>query len=162
MSDCAYIAGVDEVGRGPLAGAVIAAAVILDPNQPIIGLTDSKKLSEKKREFLFDEVQLAPAMQQTGMHERGFRWPSKGFGMRPTWDFGFDRFALFVHWVKLQFDLSTLSVEENNAIAVQSISCPIHGDPVSKSIAKLARVLRSAGLSVPTGFKGFPTAAGLR
>ena len=43
------IAGVDEAGRGPLAGPVIAAAVILDPAKPISGLTDSKKLSEKKR-----------------------------------------------------------------------------------------------------------------
>lgn len=41
------IAGVDEVGRGPLVGAVVTAAVILDPNNPIEGLTDSKKLSEK-------------------------------------------------------------------------------------------------------------------
>lgn len=51
------IAGVDEVGRGPLVGAVVTAAVILDPNQPIIGLTDSKKLSEKKRQQLADEIQ---------------------------------------------------------------------------------------------------------
>ena len=43
------IAGVDEVGRGPLAGPVVTAAVILDPNNPVIGLDDSKKLSEKKR-----------------------------------------------------------------------------------------------------------------
>ena len=43
------IAGVDEVGRGPLVGAVVTAAVILDPQKPIMGLTDSKKLSEKKR-----------------------------------------------------------------------------------------------------------------
>ncbi|WP_144391642.1 ribonuclease HII [Pleionea sediminis] len=50
------IAGVDEVGRGPLAGPVVAAAVILDPNNPIVGLTDSKKLSEKKRDFFFDEI----------------------------------------------------------------------------------------------------------
>lgn len=50
------IAGVDEAGRGPLAGPVIASAVILDPNQPIFGLMDSKKLSEKKREALFDEI----------------------------------------------------------------------------------------------------------
>ena len=41
------IAGVDEVGRGPLVGAVVTAAVILDPNNPIVGLKDSKKLSEK-------------------------------------------------------------------------------------------------------------------
>lgn len=46
------IAGVDEVGRGPLVGDVVTAAVILDPNKPIAGLADSKKLSEKKREAL--------------------------------------------------------------------------------------------------------------
>lgn len=51
------IAGVDEVGRGPLAGPVVAAAVILDPAKPIDGLTDSKKLSEKKRDALFDIIQ---------------------------------------------------------------------------------------------------------
>ncbi len=50
------IAGVDEVGRGPLAGPVVAAAVILDPNRPIDGLMDSKKLTEKKREGLHDEI----------------------------------------------------------------------------------------------------------
>ncbi|AAU37030.1 ribonuclease HII [Basfia succiniciproducens] len=50
------IAGVDEVGRGPLVGAVVTAAVILDPNNPIDGLTDSKKLSEKKREKLAEEI----------------------------------------------------------------------------------------------------------
>lgn len=50
------IAGVDEVGRGPLVGDVVTAAVILDPNKPIVGLTDSKKLSEKKRDALFIEI----------------------------------------------------------------------------------------------------------
>ncbi|WED27379.1 ribonuclease HII [Vibrio sp. DW001] len=49
-------AGVDEVGRGPLVGNVVTAAVILDPNIPIEGLTDSKKLSEKKRLALFPEI----------------------------------------------------------------------------------------------------------
>ena len=51
------IAGVDEVGRGPLVGDVVTAAVILDPNNPIEGLNDSKKLSEKKRLALFPEIQ---------------------------------------------------------------------------------------------------------
>lgn len=51
------IAGVDEVGRGPLVGDVVTAAVILDPNNPIEGLADSKKLSEKKRLALFPEIQ---------------------------------------------------------------------------------------------------------
>ncbi len=50
------IAGVDEVGRGPLVGDVVTAAVILDPDNPIEGLRDSKKLSEKKRNSLSDEI----------------------------------------------------------------------------------------------------------
>jgi ribonuclease HII len=50
------ICGVDEAGRGPLAGAVVAAAVILDPNRPIIGLADSKKLSPTRRECLAREI----------------------------------------------------------------------------------------------------------
>ena len=50
------IAGVDEAGRGPLAGPVVAAAVILDPNNPIEGLRDSKKLSARVRERLADEI----------------------------------------------------------------------------------------------------------
>ncbi|KFC83701.1 ribonuclease HII [Buttiauxella agrestis] len=50
------VAGVDEVGRGPLVGAVVTAAVILDPTKPIIGLADSKKLSEKRRNALYEEI----------------------------------------------------------------------------------------------------------
>ena len=52
----ALIAGVDEAGRGPLAGPVVAAAVILDPLRPIEGLTDSKKLSSKRRAFLERQI----------------------------------------------------------------------------------------------------------
>ncbi|STI83669.1 ribonuclease HII [Escherichia coli] len=50
------VAGVDEVGRGPLVGAVVTAAVILDPARPIAGLNDSKKLSEKRRLALYEEI----------------------------------------------------------------------------------------------------------
>lgn len=50
------LAGVDEAGRGPLIGSVVAGAVILDPSRPITGLADSKKLSEKKRLLLADEI----------------------------------------------------------------------------------------------------------
>ncbi len=50
------MAGVDEAGRGPLAGPVVAAAVILDDQRPIAGLADSKKLSPARREALFDEI----------------------------------------------------------------------------------------------------------
>ncbi len=68
MSEIVYpqgvlVAGVDEVGRGPLVGDVVTAAVILDPDHPIPGLGDSKKLSEKKRE------QLAPLIR-----ERALAW----------------------------------------------------------------------------------------
>jgi ribonuclease HII len=50
------VAGVDEAGRGPLAGPVVAAAVILDPRQPIEGLADSKKLTARRREQLFEKI----------------------------------------------------------------------------------------------------------
>ncbi len=50
------LAGVDEAGRGPLAGAVVAAAVILDPNRPVEGLNDSKVLSEAARESLYERI----------------------------------------------------------------------------------------------------------
>ena len=52
----ALVAGVDEAGRGPLAGPVVAAAVILDDRQPIAGLADSKKLSAARRDQLYDEI----------------------------------------------------------------------------------------------------------
>ena len=51
-----YIAGVDEVGRGPLAGPVVTAAVVLPADFDVLGIDDSKKLSEKKREELFDII----------------------------------------------------------------------------------------------------------
>lgn len=66
------ICGVDEAGRGPLAGAVYAAAVILDPARPILGLNDSKKLSEKKRDRLAIEIKqyaLAWAIASSSVEE---------------------------------------------------------------------------------------------
>ncbi|MDD7312154.1 MAG: ribonuclease HII [Clostridia bacterium] len=53
---CMAVCGIDEAGCGPLAGPVYAAAVILDPRDPIEGVDDSKKLSEKKREALYDQI----------------------------------------------------------------------------------------------------------
>ena len=53
---CEFICGIDEAGRGPLAGPVVAGAVVLDKTKEILYLNDSKKLSEKKREALFDEI----------------------------------------------------------------------------------------------------------
>lgn len=69
MNQFQLIAGVDEVGRGPLAGAVVAAAVILDPAQPIVGLADSKKLSAKKREALAIEIRLKALAWSLGRAE---------------------------------------------------------------------------------------------
>lgn len=66
------ICGVDEAGRGPLAGAVYAAAVILNPERPIFGLADSKKLSEKKRDLLSSEIKqyaLAWAIASSSVEE---------------------------------------------------------------------------------------------
>ena len=66
------LAGVDEVGRGPLIGPVVAAAVILDPAKPVTGLADSKKLSEKRREQLAVEIRhtaLAWAVAEANVEE---------------------------------------------------------------------------------------------
>ena len=66
-----YVAGVDEVGRGPLAGPVCVAACILDPQQSILGLDDSKKLTAKKRLLLVDEIKrkaLAYAVKLVAPH----------------------------------------------------------------------------------------------
>lgn len=67
-----WICGVDEAGRGPLAGAVVAAAVVLDPNRPIHGLNDSKKLTTKTRERLAVEIRenaLAWAIAEASVEE---------------------------------------------------------------------------------------------
>jgi ribonuclease HII len=66
------VAGVDEAGRGPLAGPVVAAAVILDELHPIAGLADSKKLTARKREQLFDDIRaraLCFAVAQASVEE---------------------------------------------------------------------------------------------
>ena len=66
------VAGVDEAGRGPLAGPVVAAAVILDDLNPIVGLADSKKLTALRRERLFDEIRgkaLCFAVAQASVEE---------------------------------------------------------------------------------------------
>lgn len=65
--DYRYICGIDEVGRGPLAGPVVAGAVILPRDHTILYLNDSKKLSEKKREMLYDEIMEHAAAVGIGM-----------------------------------------------------------------------------------------------
>ena len=64
-----YVAGVDEVGRGPLAGPVVTAAVILPADFEVLGVDDSKKLSEKKREELFDIIREKAICYSIGMND---------------------------------------------------------------------------------------------
>lgn len=64
---CRYIAGVDEVGRGPLAGPVVTAAVILPADFDLLGVDDSKKLSEKKRQELFEQIKERAICYAIGM-----------------------------------------------------------------------------------------------
>ena len=66
-----YIAGVDEVGRGPLAGPVVTAAVILPADFSLLGVDDSKKLSPKKRDELFDQIKEAAVCWAIGRREPG-------------------------------------------------------------------------------------------
>lgn len=66
---CRLVAGIDEVGRGPLAGPVMAAAVILGEGVVIPGVNDSKKLSEAKREYLYDEIKAKALAVGVGMAE---------------------------------------------------------------------------------------------
>ena len=67
--DCALICGIDEAGRGPLAGPVVAGAVILPKNSRILYLNDSKKLSEKRREELFVRIQKEALAWSVGIAE---------------------------------------------------------------------------------------------
>ena len=62
-----YIAGIDEVGRGPLAGPVVAAAVVLPPDFDVLGVDDSKRLSEKKREELYERIREKAVAYGIGM-----------------------------------------------------------------------------------------------
>lgn len=66
-ADATYICGIDEVGRGPLAGPVVAGAVILDPNNDILYLNDSKKLSEAKRNELYEKIKEKAIAYQIGI-----------------------------------------------------------------------------------------------
>lgn len=66
-----YICGIDEAGRGPLAGPVVAGAVILMKESPILYLNDSKKLSPKKREALYDEIMASSAYVGVGIADAG-------------------------------------------------------------------------------------------
>ena len=137
-SMCEYICGIDEVGRGPLAGPVVAVAVILPKDQEILYLNDSKKLSEKKRELLFDEI-----MEKAVAVGIGFASPARIDEIN----------ILQATYEAMRIAISKLSVKPdvllNDAVTIPEVDIPqvpiIKGDAKSKSIAAasiIAKVTR--------------------
>lgn len=135
---CEYICGIDEVGRGPLAGPVVAAAVILPKDQEILYLNDSKKLSEKKREMLYDEI-----MEKAVAVGIGFASPARIDEIN----------ILQATYEAMRMAIGKLSVRPdvllNDAVTIPEVEIPqvpiIKGDAKSKSIAAasiIAKVTR--------------------
>ena len=132
---CRYICGIDEVGRGPLAGPVVAAAVILPKDVDIYYLNDSKQLSEKKRESLFDEI-MEKAIA-VGI----------GFADETVID---DINILQADYVAMRIAISKLKVAPdillNDAVTIPEITIPqepiIKGDAKSVSIAAASIVAK--------------------
>ncbi len=131
------IAGIDEVGRGPLAGPVVSAAVILDKNIKILGLDDSKKLSEEKREKLFNEIvekalcysysfmgiSLIDEINILNATKVSMVESVKSLDIKPE--------LLFIDAINIDYDIKQISI--------------IHGDAISNSIAAasiVAKVIR--------------------
>ena len=160
------VAGVDEAGRGPLAGCVVAAAVILDPAHPIAGLNDSKKLSEKARE------RLAPLIR-----EHALAWAVAEASVIEIDELNILQASLLA----MQRAVSMLSIQPN-AIEVDGLHCPrvtmpataiVQGDSKVAAIAAasiLAKTVRDAQmLALHARYpmygldkhKGYPTAAHL-
>lgn len=158
------VCGIDEAGRGPLAGPVVAAAVILDPERPIAGLNDSKKLSEKKRDALAEIIR-----------ERALAWAVAEATVEEI-----DRLNILqATMLAMQRAVAALSVKAESAM-VDGNRCPrldipceavVKGDGKIASIAAasiLAKTVRDAGMldlhaQYPQyGFDrhmGYPTAA---
>jgi ribonuclease HII len=158
------VCGIDEAGRGPLAGPVVAAAVILDPARPIPGLNDSKKLSEKKRLVLAEMIR-----------ERAIAWAVAEASVEEI-----DRINILqASLLAMQRAVAGLAVRPISAL-VDGNRCPqldipaeaiIQGDGKIASIAAasiLAKTVRDAGMRVlhaqypQYGFDrhmGYPTAA---
>ena len=155
------VAGVDEVGRGPLCGPVVTAAVILDPSRPILGLNDSKKLSEARREALFEEIR-----------EKALAWCIARAEVEEI-----DRLnILHATMLAMQRAVEGLSVTPRLAL-IDGNRCPklavpcapvVKGDSPVPAIAAasiLAKVSRDREMVYPgygmAGHKGYPTAVHL-
>lgn len=164
--DVKLICGVDEVGRGPLIGAVVTAAVILDPTKPITGLTDSKKLSEKRRVELSELIKqqaLCWALGRAEPHEidqlnilqatmLAMRRAVAALTIRPDW-------VLVDGNRTTDFGIPATAVVKGDALVPEISAASI--------IAKVARdsEMQALHLAHPQfGFaehKGYPTAAHL-
>ena len=161
---CGLVCGIDEAGRGPLAGTVVAAAVILDPEKPIPGLNDSKKLSEKKRVLLAEQIR-----------ERANAWSVSSASVEEI-----DRLNILqATFLAMQRAVAGLSVKPLSALVdgnrCPKLDCPaeaiVQGDGKIASIAAasiLAKTTRDAEMRVlhaqypMYGFDrhmGYPTAA---
>ena len=166
MKSAILVCGVDEAGRGPLAGPVYAAAVILDDKHPIIGLGDSKKLSEKKRDLLAEEIKL-----------HSLAWAIATATAGEIDEINILQASLLA--MKRAIEALSLRPQE---VLVDGLYCPVTGIP-SRAIVKgdgsvasisaasiLAKTARDAAMlvlheSYPQygfdGHKGYPTAAHL-
>lgn len=133
-----FVAGADEAGRGPLAGPVVTAAVILDPMNPIMGLDDSKKLSSKRRDLLFDEIQ-----------EKALSWSIVAASVEEIEDFNIleaTKRAMTQAILNLDpaADFALLDALELKSLEINQLAL-IKGDSLSASIAAasiLAKVAR--------------------
>lgn len=128
------VCGVDEAGRGPLAGTVVAAAVILDPLQPIAGLNDSKKLSEKKRDALAVLIR-----------ERAVAWAVASASVEEI-----DRLnILHASMLAMQRAVAALSVRPTSAL-IDGNRCPqleIPSEAVVKGDGKIASIAAASILA---------------
>lgn len=126
------VCGIDEAGRGPLAGSVVAAAVILDPQRPISGLNDSKKLSEKKRD------QLAVMIR-----EQALAWAVAAASVEEI-----DRLNILqATFLAMQRAVAALSVQPESAL-VDGNRCPKLAIPVEAVIQGDGKIASIAAASI--------------
>ena len=137
-----FFAGVDEAGRGPLCGPVVVAACILDPEKPVYGINDSKKLTEKKREALFPLIQ-----------EQALAWSVASVSAREIDDTDIlsarmKAMQLAIDGLSLKPDLALIDGNRDRGRCAAILTrhrCIISGDSLSASIAAasvLAKVSR--------------------